>query len=112
MRRAHERDAATKGKFFFRNNIGFARPPSQEGCFPGNTYRPCADEPQNGHEEMTILAILEGKVRDSEQDTLLILSLRHPCRGSICTPRASAPALISVIAVEEQFTAYMRWVGA
>eukprot|EP00752_Nemacystus_decipiens_P005836 g5272.t1 len=61
MRRAHARDAATKGRFFFRGNAGFARPPAREGCGPGSKYRPCVDEAQSGYEEMTILEILEGK---------------------------------------------------
>lgn len=75
MRRAHERDAATKGKFFFRSNVAFARAPPQ-GWVPGGMYRPCADEAQNGHEEMTILEILEGKVRgDWIQDAKTLWSI-------------------------------------
>lgn len=60
MRRAHERDAATKGKFFFRSNIDYAQSP--EGGEAGEIYSPCDNDPQSGLEEMTVLQILEGKV--------------------------------------------------
>ncbi|CAM9267298.1 unnamed protein product [Ectocarpus sp. 4 AP-2014] len=59
MRRAHERDAATKGKFFFRSNIDYAQSP--EGGEAGEIYSPCDNDPQSGLEEMTVLQILEGK---------------------------------------------------
>lgn len=61
MRRAHRRDAATEGKFFFRSNIDYAQSP--EGGADGEIYSPCDNDPQSGLEEMTILEILEGKVR-------------------------------------------------
>lgn len=60
MRRAHERDAATKGKFFFRSNIDYAQSP--EGGEAGEIYSPCDNDPQSGLQEMTVLQILEGKV--------------------------------------------------
>lgn len=60
MRRAHERDAATKGKFFFRSNIDYAQSP--EGGEAGEIYSPCDNDPKSGLEEMTVLQILEGKV--------------------------------------------------
>ncbi|CAM9898460.1 unnamed protein product, partial [Ectocarpus fasciculatus] len=59
MRRAHERDAATKGKFFFRSNIDYAQSP--EGGEAGEIYSPCDNDPKSGLEEMTVLQILEGK---------------------------------------------------
>lgn len=60
MRRAHKRDAATVGKFFFRSNVDYAQSP--EGGADGEIYSPCDNDPQSGLEEMTVLQILEGKV--------------------------------------------------
>lgn len=65
MRRAHKRDAATEGKFFFRSNIDYAQSP--EGGADGEIYSPCDNDPQSGLEEMTILEILEGKVRHARR---------------------------------------------
>lgn len=88
MRRAHERDAATKGKFFFRSNLDFAADDNTAGkgqaeeelnsdkegrqgeCAAGDgghvvreAYSPCDFDPQSDVEEMTVREILEGKVR-------------------------------------------------
>lgn len=62
MRRAHKKDAATEGKFFFRSNVDSAQS-SPEGGAGGEIYSPCDNDPQSGIEEMTVLQILEGKVR-------------------------------------------------
>lgn len=64
MRRAHKKDAATKGKFFFRSNVDYA-PPSPEGGSGGEIYSPCDNDAPSGIEEMTVLQILEGKVRSA-----------------------------------------------
>lgn len=71
MRRAHKRDAATEGKFFFRSNIDDVQAPPRSHGFgsPGDDsdeaaeiYSPCENDPQGGLEEMTVQQILEGRV--------------------------------------------------
>ena len=78
MRRAHERNAATEGKFFFRNNVDYAA--EDEGPAPLRStgdddkekesggrvkeiyeYSPCDFDTQKGLEEMTLSEIMEGK---------------------------------------------------
>ncbi|CAM9235173.1 unnamed protein product, partial [Hapterophycus canaliculatus] len=70
MRRAHERDAATEGKFFFRSNIDDVQAPPRSNGFgladedsgeAGEIYSPCENDPQGGLEEMSVLQILEGR---------------------------------------------------
>lgn len=82
MRRAHERNAAIEGKFFFRNNIDYAAEDEGPAPLPGTgtrtdgkqgvnnggspikeiyEYSPCDFDPQSGLEEMSLSQIMEGK---------------------------------------------------
>lgn len=83
MKRAHERSAATEGKFFFRNNVGYTvedgGPASViskgigDKLDEGNGYAnkaiyehqssPSDLDPETWLEEMSLLQIMEGKVR-------------------------------------------------
>lgn len=73
MRRAHERDAATRGKFFFRSRVDSSPGEEEEDGDSNQTkrvkqiheYSPCDFDPQSGLEEMTVLEILGGKVSAS-----------------------------------------------
>lgn len=98
MRRAHKRGAATKGGFFFRSNIGYALT-SPDGRLPGGLHGPCADKAQSGPEEMTLLQILEGKVREWAEVVLLDMPTVRPCFWSfmniLSQPRARAPTPFS-----------------
>ncbi len=91
MRRAHERSAASRTKFFFRSNFGNLSVWENGGTRDShaNGSFKCHNHQQGDLEEMTVLQILDGKVKIgvgcyvanvATTATILTTTTRFECR--------------------------------